>query len=50
MLLKVCYVVKIMGLFIIVDDFGLLVKVLNGVFGLYFVCYVGEEGNDEVNC
>lgn len=41
-LIKVCYVVCLIGLLVLVDDFGVCVNVLGGVFGVYFVCYVGE--------
>lgn len=44
---KVCYVVKMIGLFVIVDDFGLVVDVLGGVLGIYFVCYFGENVIDQ---
>lgn len=33
----------------IVDDFGLEVDYLNGVLGIYFVCYVGEYVSDGDN-
>lgn len=37
------------GLLVIVDDFGLVVDVLGGVLGIYFVCYVGDYVIDESN-
>lgn len=48
-LIKVCYVCVSIGLLVLVDDFGLIVDVLDGVFGLYSVCYVGSLINDVVN-
>lgn len=49
-MLKVEYIYKNYGLDCFVDDIGLEVEVLNGVLGVYFVCYVGGEGyNVEVN-
>lgn len=48
-IIKVCYVFKILGKLVIVDDFGICVLVLDGVLGIYFVCYVGEYGDDVVN-
>lgn len=42
-ILKVCYVVKVIVLLVIVDDFGLVVDVFGGVLGIYFVCYFGED-------
>lgn len=38
--IKVYYVVKKIGLFVFVDDFGIVIDGLNGVFGVYIVDWV----------
>lgn len=48
-IIKVCYVVKEIGLFVIVDDFGLVVDLLGGVLGIYLLCFVGEFVLDDDN-
>lgn len=34
---------------VIVDDFGLFIDNFGGRSGVYFVCYVGEQKDDQVN-
>lgn len=45
---KVMVVVEVIGLLVIVDDFGLMVKVLYGDLGVFLVWYVGDY-DDVVN-
>lgn len=45
---KVQVVVLVFNLLVVVDDLGLMVDVLDGEFGIYLVCYVGDY-NDVVN-
>lgn len=39
--IKVVVVVQVIGFVVFVDDFGIVVDVFDGVFGIYSVCWVG---------
>jgi len=45
-LLKVCVVCVVMGLLVLVDDLGLVVDILGGVLGIFFVCWCGWNDLD----
>lgn len=41
-LIKVCVVVQVIGVFVFLDDSGFEVSVFGGMFGVYMVLWVGE--------
>lgn len=50
--LKVVVVCEVIGCVVVVDDTGLEVDVFGGVFGVHFVCFVGNDVLyvDNLNC
>lgn len=48
-LVKVCDVFFVIGFVSVVDDFGLEVVVLGGMFGVLLVWWFGRYGDDVVN-
>lgn len=48
-MLKVEVILFVLNKLVIVDDLGFVIDVLNGELGVYFVCYVGENKDDNVN-